>query len=212
MKTLRLLLFAALALPFGVTAESLLSQAKSNGPNRGIVAVVDDGSTNPKEIAGLVEGTELTVYVQCRSRSRATKLRAAIKGVSSGRLIVDHGSDRIELADNLADLVIANAGTVKDAEALRILRPHGKALVGERRLVKPETKGADNWSHPYHGPDNNPNSDDKLVRGDFRTQFIGYPMFSPMPQQTVSAGGVLFKAFGHIAHKQNQNAVLNTLM
>ena len=212
MKTLRLLFFVALAFPLCVSAENLLSRAKSNGPNRGIVAVIDGGSTDPNEIAELAKGTELTVYVQCQGRGRATKLRAAVKGVSSDRLIIDHGGDRIELADNVADLVIASGGSVKDAEALRVLRPKGTALVGKRRLVKPEAKGADTWSHPYHGPDNNPNSDDKLVRGEFRTQFIGYPMFSPMPQQTVSAGGVLFKAFGHIAHKQNQNAVLNTLM
>ena len=72
--------------------------------------------------------------------------------------------------------------------------------------------GVDDWSHPYHGPDNNPQSGDQLARGELRTQFIGWPMFSPMPQQSVSAGGRVFKAYGHIAHKANQNAVLNTLM
>ncbi len=33
-----------------------------------------------------------------------------------------------------------------------------------------------------------------------------------MPEVTVAAGGRIFKAFGHIAHKANQNAVLNTLL
>ena len=33
-----------------------------------------------------------------------------------------------------------------------------------------------------------------------------------MPEVTVAAGGRIFKAFGHIAHKANQNAMLNTLM
>ena len=32
-----------------------------------------------------------------------------------------------------------------------------------------------------------------------------------MPEVTVAAGGRIFKAFGHIAHKANQNPVLNTL-
>ncbi len=33
-----------------------------------------------------------------------------------------------------------------------------------------------------------------------------------MPEVTVAANGRIFKAFGHIAHKANQNSVLNTLM
>ena len=33
-----------------------------------------------------------------------------------------------------------------------------------------------------------------------------------MPEVTVAGHGRIYKAFGHIAHKANQNAVLNTLM
>jgi outer membrane protein assembly factor BamB len=84
--------------------------------------------------------------------------------------------------------------------------------VGDRKLVKPVPKGIEDWSHPYHGADNNPNSNDQLVRGDFQTQFIATPKFSPMPQQTVVAGGRMYKAMGHIAHKANQNEMLNTLL
>ena len=86
------------------------------------------------------------------------------------------------------------------------------ALVGDRKLVKPVPAGFDDWSHPYHGPDNNPNSTDRYVKGEFRTQFIGMPQFSPMPEQSVIAGGRIFKAMGHIAHKSNQNEMLNTLL
>jgi outer membrane protein assembly factor BamB len=72
--------------------------------------------------------------------------------------------------------------------------------------------GIDEWTHPYHGPDNNPQSTDQLAKGAFRTQFLAAPKFSPMPEQTVIAGGRIFKAMGHIAHKANQNEMLNTLL
>jgi outer membrane protein assembly factor BamB len=215
MKNPRLICFLVSIFALASAAEaSLLSLAKDNGPNRGIVAVMDSGGTEAGAIVELAQGTELLVYVQCNSRDRAARIRSAIAkaGLLAKRVAVDHGKGLIELADNTADLVISERGAKKNQELLRVLRPLGVALVGGRKLVKPVPAGADDWSHPYHGPDNNPNSDDQLVRGDFRTQFIGYPMFSPMPQQTVSAGGVLFKAFGHIAHKANQNEVLNTLM
>ncbi|MEZ6153272.1 MAG: PQQ-binding-like beta-propeller repeat protein [Pirellulaceae bacterium] len=78
--------------------------------------------------------------------------------------------------------------------------------------MKPVPDGIDQWTHPYHGPDNNPQSNDQLVRGDFRTQFIADPKFSPMPEQTVIVGGRIYKAMGHIAHKANQNEMLNTLL
>ena len=44
------------------------------------------------------------------------------------------------------------------------------------------------------------------------TQFLAEPMFSPMPEVTVAAGGRVFKAFGLRATHANQNALLNTLM
>ena len=57
----------------------------------------------------------------------------------------------------------------------------------------------------------NPPSSDQLARGRLRTQFVAEPTFSPMPQQSVVAGERTFKAMGHIAHKVNQNEMLNTL-
>ena len=80
------------------------------------------------------------------------------------------------------------------------------------KLVKPVPAGIDEWTHPYHGPDNNPQSTDRYVRGNFRTQFLAIPKFSPMPEQSVAAGGRIYKAMGHIAHKENQNKWLNTLL
>jgi outer membrane protein assembly factor BamB len=66
--------------------------------------------------------------------------------------------------------------------------------------------------YPYHGPDNNPQSTDRLVRAPYLTQFLAEPKFCPSPAVTVAAGGRIFRACGHLAHQANQNALLNTLL
>ena len=93
-----------------------------------------------------------------------------------------------------------------------MLHPEGKAVLGGEEIVKSAAEGTDAWSHLYHGPDNNTQSEDQLARAPYLTQFLADPKFCPMPEVTVAAGGRIFKAMGHIAHKANQNAMLNTLL
>ncbi len=158
------------------------------------------------------------VYFQTNDAETLAAYRQAADaaGVLGKRLFLDAGDvGSIHLVDNLADAILVSpsaARRVDDSELLRVLRPQATAVVGERSLTKPVPEGIDDWTHVYHGPDNNPQSQDEHVRGDFRTQFIAEPTFSPMPEQTVVAGGRIFKAMGHIAHKANQNEMLNTLL
>jgi hypothetical protein len=64
---------------------------------------------------------------------------------------------KLHLADNIADAVIViEENSVPEAEALRITCPGGKVYLGQKAITKPLLAGADDWSHPYHGPDNNP--------------------------------------------------------
>lgn len=188
------------------------------GLKKGIVAMVGLPSGGVDRLVELCKTSELTVFFQTDSDDIAAKARAAADeaGLLGTRLFVAKGSSRaIQLGNNVADCVLvapSAAGTAPREEVLRALRPRGVAIVGEESIIKPVPSGVDAWSHPYHGPDNNPNSDDQLVKGSFRTQFIGYPKFSPMPEQTVVAGGRIYKAMGHIAHKANQNEMLNTLL
>ena len=185
---------------------------------RGIVGVL--GLPNG-DAAGLVEfakSSELTFYVQSDDPKEVAAIRSAADAADllGQRIIVDSGpTTSIHLSDNLADGILVAASLtakVSDKELLRALRPRATAHIGNRNLVKPVPAGIDDWSHPYHGPDNNPQSNDKLARGKFCMQFIAEPKFSPMPEQTVIAGGRIYKAMGHIAHKENQNAMLNTLL
>ena len=39
-------------------------------------------------------------------------------------------------------------------------------------MTKPFPPGVDDWSHPYHLPDNNPLSQDQVARGPYLTQFL----------------------------------------
>ena len=75
------------------------------------------------------------------------------------------------------------------AELLRVTHPAARLLIGDRLLVNPRPDGADDWSHPYHGADNNPLSRDKHVGGPYLTQFLAEPWYVPMPQVTVASGG-----------------------
>ena len=221
---------ASLAITLAVCITSTLqSQAKITphakshleqvGLSRGICAVFGlSGKENPEYVVDLARGSELTIYFQSPKTSDLTAVREAADEASllGRRIFVEKGDwKRIHLATNLADAALVASSSidaVSEKELLRVLRPGGVALLGKQRIIKPAIEGTDSWSHPYHGPDNNPQSTDRLARAPYLTQFVAEPKFSPMPQVSVGAGGRIFKAFGHIAHKANQNAVLNTLL
>lgn len=204
-----------LALPLASSAAAKDSLAKLD-VNKGVVAVVGLPDGNAEALVKALDGNEVTLWFQSENEAEVAAVRAAADkaGFLGTRLFAAQQSPvQIRLADNLADgILVAGAVKVVDTELLRALRPQAIALVGDRKLVKPVPAGFDDWSHPYHGPDNNPNSTDQYVKGEFRTQFLGMPQFSPMPEQSVIAGGRIFKAMGHIAHKSNQNEMLNTLL
>ncbi|HID21881.1 MAG TPA: hypothetical protein EYP14_05700, partial [Planctomycetaceae bacterium] len=77
---------------------------------------------------------------------------------------------------------------------------------------KPMPAGVDCWSHWEHGPDNNPYSNDKLIRAPYLTQFLGKPYYIAMPSITTAAGGRTFLAMGHIAHHRREEPFLYMLM
>ncbi|MCB1126989.1 MAG: PQQ-binding-like beta-propeller repeat protein, partial [Verrucomicrobiae bacterium] len=139
-------------------------------------------------------------------------LRSA--GLLGTRAFVGEGeADRLSLGANLVDaLVVCGETRVSAAEAMRVLRPGGRAWLADGApRVKPFPVGTDDWSHPYHGPDNNPLSHDQLIRAPYLTQFLADPRYAPLPQVAVAAHGRVFKAFGHIAFKKREEPLLNTL-
>ena len=172
----------------------------------------------PSFVTDLATGSEFLIYFQSPDVAEVLAVQKAAQatGLLGQRVFADHGPWRqIHLADNLAGLIWLSPAAqqqVPPEEVLRVLHPEGKALYSLNEVVKPFPPGVDAWSHPYHGPDNNPQSEDQIARLPCLTQFLAEPMFSPMPEVTVAAAGRVFKAFGLRATHANQNAVLNTLM
>jgi len=182
------------------------------GVTRGICVVLGD---NKCELAlELARDSELLIYVQLRRAKDVEKARRMVDeaGFYGTRIFVEKGPlSKLHIADNLADAVIA-VGRAPKAEVLRVLRPKGKALLGSEVLVKPVPEGIDDWSHPYHGPDNNPQSEDTVIRAPYLTHFMSEPRYAPMPQVAVASAGRAFKAFGHVAFKTREEPFLNKLV
>ncbi|MBI3856912.1 MAG: PQQ-binding-like beta-propeller repeat protein [Planctomycetes bacterium] len=193
-------------------ADDAAALLKKIGLKRGIIAVVQPGrDALPVDLA---RSSELLVYAQVAGGAKVQDLRRSADeaGFLGTRVYFEQGSPkRIHLADNLADAVIATADTPR-AEVLRVLRPGGRGLHGGDEVGKAYPEGADEWTHPYHGPDNNPQSKDQVARGPFLTQFMATPWYGAMPQMSVMAGGRIFKVWGNRTSAQPQWDVMDTLL
>jgi outer membrane protein assembly factor BamB len=182
---------------------------------RGICVVL--GDTKCELALKLARNSELLIYVQlARAEDVETARRAADEaGFYGTRIFVEKGAlTKLHLADNIADSLIAigKAARFSEAEVMRVLRPQGKARLGRKVLVKPFPEGVDDWSHPYHGPDNNPQSEDRVILAPYLTQFLAEPRYAPVPQVAVASAGRVFKAFGHVAFKGREEPFLNKLV
>jgi len=202
-------------LPIAAGAPSADEVVRQAGSDAGVCVVLGDRAG--RLARDLAAGSRLTVLVVPGDDAAvASACRAADKaGLCGSRVFVARGGPgRIGLADNHADVVVAGegAGNVPKAEVLRVLRPGGKALMGEAEWVKPPAEGADDWSHHYHGPDNNPQSNDRLATAPYLTQFAARPRYAPAPQASVASGGRVFMAFGHVAWHEREEPWMNTLV
>jgi len=204
-------------------SQPIVSLAKQENPilerisvTRGICVVLGDRSC--EHALELARDSELLIYVQLRDAKDVEKARRIVDeaGFYGTRIFVEKGPlTRIHLANNLADAVIVLLKVPKktEVEVLRVLRPQGKAIMGPNKvLVKPFPKGVDDWSHPYHGPDNNPQSEDTVIIAPYLTQFLAEPHYAPVPQVAVASAGRAFKAFGHVAFKTREEPFLNKLV
>jgi len=185
------------------------------GVKRGICVIA--GDTGCETALELAEQSELLIYVQLADEDvQAAREAADAAGVYGSRIWVEGGNfSRLHLADNLADVVIAQGQSVSQldkSELLRVLRPGGKAFLGKLVFAKDFPSGIDDWSHPYHGPDNNPQSTDHVARAPYLTQFFAEPRYGSLPQVAVASSGRVFKAFGHVAFKKREEPFLNTLV
>jgi outer membrane protein assembly factor BamB len=189
--------------------------ARMIGSTRGICVVL--GDHQGRVAVDVAKATQLTLFVQLPGAAdvQVAARAADAAGLYGTRIFVAQGSpERIGLADNLADavMVLGDAQGTPKAEIMRVLRPGGRAIIGAKEWTKPFPDGVDDWTHHYHGPDNNPQSRDRLALAPYLTQFVAAPRFAPAPQAAVASAGRLFMAFGHIAWHQREEAMMDTLV
>lgn len=185
------------------------------GTARGLCVVLGDPQgTLSLELA---RGSDLTVFVQSPQPGEVDSARKAADaaGLLGTRIYVQQGNyTHLNLANDLADAVIvANpAVAVPREELMRVLRPDGKAIVGQTAFTKPYAPDTDEWTHPYHAPDNNPQSNDLVIRRPYLTHFMAEPWYCPLSQMTVVSGGRMFKVFGDRSSARPQETLINTLL
>jgi outer membrane protein assembly factor BamB len=207
---------AASGEPGGAAAEIIRLTGKKAG------VCVHLGVTDGKLTAELGAGGRFLVHGLAPDRATAGKARAHIrsKGIY-GEVSVEISSfEQLPYAENLINLVVIEdlaalrgkglklkevfrilapngaicaKGTSKDAlnaAGFAIVKTTGKWLVG----TKPRPAGMDEWTHAWHGPDNNLVSGDTLVKPSSQLQWLAKPLFGHHrgPLGAVTAGGRLF--------------------
>jgi len=80
------------------------------------------------------------------------------------------------------------------------------------QFSKPVPQGIDEWSHWEKSPDNNPVSQDTVIKAPYMPPFMAGPFYIGMPSLTTAAGGRTFLAVGHIAHHPREWDGLNRLI
>lgn len=168
-------------------------------------------------IIRLVEQTPWTVFCKETVSSNPNKIRdwARDKGYLGARVFVvcDDGPS-LWLAGDLADAVWVAPDvnhSPAEEEIMRILHPGGICIASGKVITKSAQRGVDEWRHPYHAPDNNVVSEDRVSRLPGELRFQTYPVFAAMPNQTLFAGGRIFFFSGHIAFHEREEPLLNTL-
>mgnify|MGYP005837464967 CR=1 FL=1 len=197
--------------------DAVVALSEHLGRTPALVVVVCEGNDGDlARVAGLVERTPWTVLCRAAPSPGMAKIRdwARQNAVLGKRLFLAEGQDAsLWLASDMADAVwvAPGAATPPEQEMLRVLRPGGVMVASGRAAKKPATPAADEWRHPYHGPDNNVVSRDRAARLPGELRFQTYPVFAAMPNQTLFAGGRIFFFTGHIAFHEREEPLLNRL-
>ncbi|MEA3226556.1 MAG: hypothetical protein U9Q07_11450, partial [Planctomycetota bacterium] len=218
MKTWFGLLSIFLCCRAATAGDAVLDLSGRLGKTPALVAVVCAGDEGDlPAIAGLVERTPWTIFCQGAPSTELEKVRDWVreKGLMGGRVyVVADNTESLWLAGDLADAVwvapeLDDPPTEK--EILRVLHPGGVCVARGKVVTKPSQPGTDQWRHPYHDPDNNVVSQDRMSRLPGELRFQTYPVFAAMPNQSLFAGGRIFFFSGHIAFHEREEPLLNTL-
>ncbi|NQT85974.1 methyltransferase domain-containing protein, partial [bacterium] len=146
----------------------------------------------------LVLGLDADAAKVAQARERIQKL-----GIYGPVSVAQFDGTRLPLADNLANLVVAEAlGGVTLSEAMRVLAPGGILTVRQggrwTKSVKPRPANVDEWTHYLHDASGNAVAHDQVVGPPRSVQWIADPHHTRSHEHTpsisalVSAGGRIF--------------------
>ena len=141
------------------------------GIDRGIMVLL--GDISGEQAIRFADESDFLIYVQMETENQVPSVRRLVNeaGYYGKRIWVEKGTPgHISLGSNLADVILTAEDQevrVSDTEIERVLCPGGIALINGQRITKPFPDGIDDWSHPYHGPDNNPQSVDQLAKAPY---------------------------------------------
>jgi hypothetical protein len=160
-----------------------------------VVAVCSGADGDMATVKAIVDQTPWTVFCRGAASPGMEQLRgwAREKNLLGTRVYVaDDDGPSLWLAGEMVVAAWVAPGVrspPSDQEILRVLHPRGVAVVSGRVMVKEVPRDIDEWRHPYHEPDNNVVSRDRVARLPGELRFQTFPVFAPMPDQTLIAGG-----------------------
>lgn len=131
--------------------------------------------------AGLRTNKALRIHGLTKDAAVVQSLREMllVQKATDTVLISSYDGQSLPHIDNLVNLILApKTTTVSEAEMLRVLAPLGRAIIGDKVVVKPWRKEIDEWSHFLYDASNNAVSKDKAVGPPRHMQWIADPLWA----------------------------------
>lgn len=166
-------------LPLLVSIAFAASPLEESGVKGGIVVRL--GAADAEAIAALRANDSYQVQALDTDAARVAKAREAIfaKGAYGPVSVDTFDGKLLPYTDNFVNLIVADSlGAVSMDEVNRVLVPHGVALIGGKKTVKPKSPKLDDWTHYYYDAKGNAVSKDTEVGPPSRLQWVGSPRWS----------------------------------
>ncbi len=168
-------------------AEGLREQLAAAGVQGGLVVHLDCGDGQRTD--QLLLSDRFLVQGLARSADDVMRGRKYLTSLGLGRRVTVRQYNGVDLpyADNLVTAIVAEGPTdVTGEELLRVLAPHGVALINGERLTKPWPADIDQWTHFLHGPDNNAVARDRVVNAPRSIQWVSSPRWGRSHEELAS--------------------------
>ena len=171
--------------------------------------IVHVGCGDGKLTAALRANDHYVVHGLDTNPKNVRKARVHIRSVGAYGAVSVDGFDgrRLPYTDNLVNLVVADGpGDVPASEVLRVLAPRGVAWIGGKKTVKPWPGDIDEWTHFFHGSDNNPVARDTRVGPPKHMQWKAGPMWCRSHEFTSSIAAMV-TAKGRICYVVDEGII-----